>query len=250
GEMGNPLLDQKSAFGLRQHERPQGLALPRSGEDCVARGEPPPRAGGPGHIWQLPKAAREEPLVPGERFELPTNGLQNRCSTTELTRHLFGTNALFQQRREQNRLVATALLPFIPWCGSVKRAARRRQLGQRHLPACPEGRDCTGPRLCPPCCARAVRWRLWDAPRSTADVSHGQSGSDKLGSGIDHRSYNSLGVGAGTVRPGKGEYRWIRSPAEYEIKEVRRSLVELCRREKTRQAHEPLVLPGFEIDSL
>jgi hypothetical protein len=25
-------------------------------------------------------------LVPGERFELPTNGLQNRCSTTELTR--------------------------------------------------------------------------------------------------------------------------------------------------------------------
>src|SRR4051812_17324157 len=28
-------------------------------------------------------------MVPGERFELPTNGLQNRCSTTELTR-LFG----------------------------------------------------------------------------------------------------------------------------------------------------------------
>lgn len=26
-------------------------------------------------------------LVPGERFELPTNGLQNRCSTPELTRH-------------------------------------------------------------------------------------------------------------------------------------------------------------------
>jgi hypothetical protein len=25
--------------------------------------------------------------VPGERFELPTNGLQNRCSTAELTRH-------------------------------------------------------------------------------------------------------------------------------------------------------------------
>jgi hypothetical protein len=25
-------------------------------------------------------------LVPGERFELPTNGLQNRCSTAELTR--------------------------------------------------------------------------------------------------------------------------------------------------------------------
>jgi hypothetical protein len=25
-------------------------------------------------------------LVPGERIELPTNGLQNRCSTAELTR--------------------------------------------------------------------------------------------------------------------------------------------------------------------
>jgi hypothetical protein len=24
--------------------------------------------------------------VPGERIELPTNGLQNRCSTAELTR--------------------------------------------------------------------------------------------------------------------------------------------------------------------
>jgi hypothetical protein len=29
--------------------------------------------------------------VPGERFELPTNGLQNRCSTTELTRLAVGT---------------------------------------------------------------------------------------------------------------------------------------------------------------
>jgi Bifunctional DNA primase/polymerase, N-terminal len=73
-----------------------------------------------------------------------------------------------------------------------------------------------------------------------------KSGSDKLGSGIDHRSYNSLVVGAGTVRSGKGEYKWVRSPAEYEIKEAPRSLVELCRRERTRQ--EPLVLPGFEID--
>ena len=27
-------------------------------------------------------------LVPAERFELPTNGLQNRCSTTELCRRL------------------------------------------------------------------------------------------------------------------------------------------------------------------
>jgi hypothetical protein len=26
--------------------------------------------------------------VPGERIELPTNGLQNRCSTAELTRQV------------------------------------------------------------------------------------------------------------------------------------------------------------------
>ena len=27
-------------------------------------------------------------VVPGERIELPTNGLQNRCSTAELTRQM------------------------------------------------------------------------------------------------------------------------------------------------------------------
>src|SRR5262245_10115843 len=47
-------------------------------------------------------------------------------------------------------------------------------------------------------------------------------GSDKLGSGIDHRSYNSFVVGAGTKRP-KGEYMWVRSPAECEMKEAPRS---------------------------
>src|SRR5262249_30015366 len=39
GEMGNSLLDQESALGLRQHERPQGLALPRGREGCVAGDE-------------------------------------------------------------------------------------------------------------------------------------------------------------------------------------------------------------------
>jgi hypothetical protein len=33
-------------------------------------------------------------LVPGERFELPTNGLQNRCSTAELTRRRLACVAL------------------------------------------------------------------------------------------------------------------------------------------------------------
>jgi hypothetical protein len=31
-------------------------------------------------------------LVPAERFELPTNGLQNRCSTTELSRRRMHHN--------------------------------------------------------------------------------------------------------------------------------------------------------------
>ena len=84
---------------------------------------------------------------------------------------------------------------------------------------------------------------------SDIDPTTVKFGSDKLGSGIDHRSYNSLVVGAGTVRPGKGEYKWVRSPAEYDMKEVPRSLVELCRRERTRQEHEPLVVPGLEVDS-
>src|SRR5215510_7816428 len=34
------------------------------------------------------QVACESPLVPGERFELPTNGLQKCCSTTELTRQI------------------------------------------------------------------------------------------------------------------------------------------------------------------
>jgi hypothetical protein len=33
-------------------------------------------------------------LVPGERIELPTNGLQNRCSTAELTRLANNFSAL------------------------------------------------------------------------------------------------------------------------------------------------------------
>ena len=72
-------------------------------------------------------------------------------------------------------------------------------------------------------------------------------GSDKLGSGIDHRSYNSLVVAAGTRRA-NGEYRWVRSPAESDMKEAPRSLVELCQRARERQPHDPLVMPGFEVD--
>src|SRR5271163_1004648 len=32
-------------------------------------------------------------MVPAERFELPTNGLQNRCSTTELSRRELSDGA-------------------------------------------------------------------------------------------------------------------------------------------------------------
>jgi AAA domain/Bifunctional DNA primase/polymerase, N-terminal len=80
------------------------------------------------------------------------------------------------------------------------------------------------------------------------DPSMVKSGSDKLGSGIDHRSYNSLVVAPGTVRPGKGEYRWLRSPEDTEIKVAPLSLVELCQQTRQREAHDPPVMPGFEVD--
>jgi hypothetical protein len=38
-------------------------------------------------------------LVPGERIELPTNGLQNRCSTAELTRRTWCSERAFCHRR-------------------------------------------------------------------------------------------------------------------------------------------------------
>jgi hypothetical protein len=44
--------------------------------------------------------------VPGERIELPTNGLQNRCSTAELTRRrahcVDNLNGTFTQRIPDN----------------------------------------------------------------------------------------------------------------------------------------------------
>jgi hypothetical protein len=43
-------------------------------------------------------------LVPGERIELPTNGLQNRCSTAELTRQFNGLDL-------SDRAIATGLPP-------------------------------------------------------------------------------------------------------------------------------------------
>ena len=42
--------------------------------------------------------------VPGERIELPTNGLQNRCSTAELTRQINGLDL-------PDRAIATGLPP-------------------------------------------------------------------------------------------------------------------------------------------
>jgi hypothetical protein len=48
-------------------------------------------------------------LVPGERIELPTNGLQNRCSTAELTRRFNGLAFSGHQLSTENvRLGLTA----------------------------------------------------------------------------------------------------------------------------------------------
>jgi hypothetical protein len=42
-------------------------------------------------------------MVPVERIELPTFGLQNRCSTAELNRHLFDFTFLSSEDRSQIR---------------------------------------------------------------------------------------------------------------------------------------------------
>jgi hypothetical protein len=60
-------------------------------------------------------------MVPVERIELPTFGLQNRCSTAELNRHLmeFSTGSRYQSTN-----VLATFAPIVP-------AA---------FPACPCGR--------------------------------------------------------------------------------------------------------------
>jgi hypothetical protein len=49
--------------------------------------------------------------VPGERFELPTNGLQNRCSTTELTRH-YGVSKRIRSKLPPDCHRQTATIEF------------------------------------------------------------------------------------------------------------------------------------------
>jgi hypothetical protein len=57
-------------------------------------------------------------LVPGERIELPTNGLQNRCSTAELTRRTnrhfkgLGLYAACAETPLATILLPTGLLPM------------------------------------------------------------------------------------------------------------------------------------------
>jgi hypothetical protein len=50
-------------------------------------------------------------LVPGERIELPTNGLQNRCSTAELTRLLQRVQSFSYSLRGGKGLIGTDLAP-------------------------------------------------------------------------------------------------------------------------------------------
>ena len=54
-------------------------------------------------------------VVPGERIELPTNGLQNRCSTTELTRQAFEILMNFLFSSGPPTPLATILLPNVLW---------------------------------------------------------------------------------------------------------------------------------------
>jgi hypothetical protein len=54
-------------------------------------------------------------LVPGAGFEPATNGLQNRCSTTELTRQAFEILMNFLFSSGPPTPLATILLPNVLW---------------------------------------------------------------------------------------------------------------------------------------
>src|SRR5262249_3879264 len=104
-------------------------------------------------------------LVPGERFELPTNGLQNRCSTTELTRQI---NDLQDRSEAWLQLVAVSsrnsrpaplephlclrrpgkchLFPLVPARGTPRRIARHSRAYPRFAR---RGAAVGGPRLGP-----------------------------------------------------------------------------------------------------
>jgi len=62
-------------------------------------------------IWH-PWCKGSDCLVPGERIELPTNGLQNRCSTAELTRLPYSPERLSMAVGCDESRFATDLPPF------------------------------------------------------------------------------------------------------------------------------------------
>ena len=80
------------AVGRLRHRRrtaaPAGVERPRLSRlrGCMARGRAPRREARPIIDAML--------LVPGEGLEPPTNGLQNRCSTAELTRQIRRTGPM------------------------------------------------------------------------------------------------------------------------------------------------------------
>jgi hypothetical protein len=101
--------------------------------------------------------------VPGERFELPTNGLQNRCSTTELTR----LGPIYRTFCEEHSHQIGWLLPFCyPFVSRLFRAARMAPSTMAAASACMFWQDLRvkverDPDLGMPKSwnARAARWR-------------------------------------------------------------------------------------------
>jgi hypothetical protein len=73
-------------------------------------------------------------VVPGERIELPTNGLQNRCSTAELTRLFNDLDATDPPRGatlEQHFISLSPRQPPLPALGAhaeVVRGGKQRAL--------------------------------------------------------------------------------------------------------------------------
>src|SRR4051794_26736881 len=83
---GTPVSLRPSLSPLHQSGGKAAALCPKLGAACL--GASSARASGHAHAFH------RLDLVPGERIELPTNGLQNRCSTAELTRRRLACVAL------------------------------------------------------------------------------------------------------------------------------------------------------------
>jgi hypothetical protein len=112
--------------------------------------------------------------VPGAGFEPATNGLQNRCSTTELTRHFFNIhNGLFAPMLSSILVFATLCATQSPcWRASVRPSEELRQRRTQRPSACSAGHGYRDQVLSRSCYDPIAHLRFSDAHRKPIDGSH------------------------------------------------------------------------------